>query len=155
MVLLESSVDVSPNKSYWSGVLSHVCSQQYILQFCWLMRTLISCLRSVHQILFQRLRAETCHTIHLKKLPMICLMELVELPMRKIAMAQWNWNLMVYRNWPLMFLLRFNRSTVSRPLMLLQIRIWKAPKELGNLANLTTLCSENNRLMDIWDWHAS
>ena len=25
----------------------------------------------------------------------------------------------------------------------------EAPKELGNLANLTTLCSENNRLMDI------
>ena len=53
-----------------------------------LMRSLISCLRSVHQILFQRLRAETCHTIHLKRLPMICRMELVELPMGKIVMAQ-------------------------------------------------------------------
>ena len=28
----------------------------------------------------------------------------------------------------------------------------EAPKELGNLANLTTLCSENNRLTDIWGW---
>ena len=31
----------------------------------------------------------------------------------------------------------------------------EAPKELGNLSNLTTLYSENNRLIDIWDWHAS
>ena len=36
------------------------------------MRTLTCKLRSVHYILFQRLKAQACRTIHLKRLPLVC-----------------------------------------------------------------------------------
>ena len=41
-------------------------------QHFFFMQTLTCWLRSVHQILFQRLKAQVCLTIHLKRLPLIC-----------------------------------------------------------------------------------